>query len=721
MISWPIRRKLLAMVLLPLVVVLPLLGVVLLVWGNAALDRLLITKVQSDLAVANGYFERELGEVAASTGAVADSNALHRALAGPGPLDQPALQALLLRYKAREGLDFINLRDAQGRLLLANVDSAADTVPPLVLRTSGSAGAADDRTTAAVAVLQPAEQGLLSTALRARVAVPLVPTRNAQPTQRSHEERAMVVLAAAPVRAADGRLLAHVQAGMLLNRNLPFIDHINQIVYPEGALPFGSRGTATLFLDDVRISTNVRLFAGHDAGNVPASAALAGSTAAERRSGEQRAIGTRVSMAVRDAVLGRGETWLDRAFVVSDWYVSAYQPLRDASGQRVGMLYVGYLERPYTHLKYGVLAGIGAVFFGVMLLAAVWSARWARRIFRPLEQMAQTMQRVEGGVLAARVGRVDSGDEIGALAGHLDHLLDTLADKTAALQRWNTELDHKVAQRTAALEERTRDLQAAQAQLLRSEKMAAVGQLTASIAHEVNNPIAVIQGNLDLARELLGPDAQRVQAELKLVDQQIERMRLIVTQLLQFARPNEFAGYVEPVDTGRALEDCLVLTGHLLSRTRISIERELRASRPAGINRQELQQVLVNLLVNAIHAMPDGGRLTLRTHDWADDQGRPGVCIEVADTGPGLPDELIHALFQPFVTRKKDGTGLGLWISRSLVERYGGDIRAGNRPAGDGPGAVMRVLLLTEPEAAAPAVSAVSAAVSLPVATSAAG
>ena len=696
---WPIRRKLLAMVLLPLVVVLPLLGVVLLVWGNAALDRLLITKVRSDLAVAQGYFERVLGEVAASTGAVADSHALHLALAAPGAVDRPALRALLARYKAREGLDFINLRDAEGRWLLADVDMAADTAATAVPAMALPTRAAGHRTTAAVAVLSPAEQGLLSPALRERVAVPLVPTRNAQPTRRSHEDRAMVVLAAAPVRAADGRLLAHVQAGMLLNRNLPFIDHINEIVYPEGALPFGSQGTATLFLDDVRISTNVRLFAGHDAGPDTVTA-TASNEAAERRSGEQRAIGTRVSAAVREAVLGRGDTWLDRAFVVSDWYVSAYQPLRDAADQRVGMLYVGYLERPFTFLKYGVLAGIGVVFFGVMLLAAGWSARWARQIFRPLEQMAQTMQQVEGGALGARVGHVDSGDEVGALAGHLDHLLDTIADKTAALQRWNAELDRLVAQRTAALEERTHDLQAAQAQLLRSEKMAAVGQLTASIAHEVNNPIAVIQGNLDLARELLGGDAQRVHAELALVDQQIERMRLIVTQLLQFARPTEFAGYVEAVDAGRALEDCLVLTGHLLSRTRIVVERELRASRTAGINRQELQQVLVNLMVNAIHAMPDGGRLTLRTADWADGQGRAGVSIEVADTGPGLSDELIRELFQPFVTRKKDGTGLGLWISRSLVERYGGDIRAGNRPAGDGSGAVMRVLLLSEPEAA---------------------
>ena len=160
---------------------------------------------------------------------------------------------------------------------------------------------------------------------------------------------------------------------------------------------------------------------------------------------------------------------------------------------------------------------------------------------------------------------------------------------------------------------------------------------------------------------------------------------------------------VEAVDSARALADCLLLTGHLLVRTRITVVREFRATRCAGINRQELQHVLVNLMVNAIHAMPDGGRLTLRCTDWADAQQRPGVRIDVVDTGPGLGDELLRELFQPFVTRKKDGTGLGLWISRSLVERYGGDIQAANRPPGEGSGAVMSVLLLSEPEAALPA------------------
>ena len=187
----------------------------------------------------------------------------------------------------------------------------------------------------------------------------------------------------------------------------------------------------------------------------------------------------------------------------------------------------------------------------------------------------------------------------------------------------------------------------------------------------------MIQGNLDLMRELLGPSAASVREELALIDSQIERMRLIVTQLLQFARPNEYAGYVEKLEPQRVLDDCLVLVAHLLARQHIRIVREDRATAPVAINRQELQQVLVNLLVNAIQAMPEGGTLTLATADWPEG---PGAVTSVADTGEGLPPDMLTRLFQPFVTRKPDGTGLGLWISRSLVERYGGELRAANVP-----------------------------------------
>lgn len=668
-----VRHKLLAIALLPLAVVFPLLVLALMLWSHVAYDRLLTAKVRADLAVANGYFQQVLYEVGAGTRGVAMSLALHQALEGarahggalvappPGGVsaygdrypDLTDLHELLLDERERLGLDILML-------------VRPDDVPTDSLTGSTSYSAT-------LRLMTPSELTEWGPHLLERTAIPLVDTRNASPTERQTEDRAMVMLASLPVPDAQGRPWAVLHGGLLLNQNLAFIDHINRIVYPEGSLPFGSLGTATLFLDDVRITTNVRLFQ------------------------DQRAIGTRVSQAVRDAVLGQGQTWLDRAFVVNDWYVSAYQPLQDARGERVGMLYVGYLERPYRWMRYGMLGVMGLIFLAVMALAAVFSVRWARSIFRPVEQMNDTIKRIEDGETGARVGTIVARDELGALANHLDHLLDVVEDNTRRLREWAETLDLKVQERTRELEASNASLRQAQQQLVKSEKLAAIGQLTASVAHEINNPIAVMQGNLDLIRQELGPAADPVLGELRLLDEQVERMRLIVTQLLQYARPTEFAGYVDQQDVNQVATDCLVLVGHLLQQRRIRVEQDCRASARAGINRQELQQVIINLMINAVQAMPDQGCLTLRTSDWVDDVTGTtlGTIVEVADTGPGLGPAVLERLFSPFFTTKNDGNGLGLWISQGLVERYGGRLEAGNRP--DVQGAVFRLRLLTEP------------------------
>ncbi|MFN4166634.1 MAG: sensor histidine kinase, partial [Ferrovibrio sp.] len=126
-------------------------------------------------------------------------------------------------------------------------------------------------------------------------------------------------------------------------------------------------------------------------------------------------------------------------------------------------------------------------------------------------------------------------------------------------------------------------LRQAQQQLIRSERLATIGQLSAGLAHEINNPIAVIQGNLDLVRETLGPAATPVQAELALIDAQVERIRLIVTRLLQHARPTEFAGYVEPLALPAVLDDCVVLVERLLQQRGIRLRRDDRATTAAYI------------------------------------------------------------------------------------------------------------------------------------------
>ena len=675
-----VRNKLLAMALLPLLVAFPLLVLALALWGNVAYDRLLITKVRSDLAVAHGYFDQVLGEVGSGTLGVASSQVLYAALQPTRPTDRNGLNEQLALARERLALDFLVLYDAQGKPIARAVPtglSAADATAPIppMPAALGSAPRAADRSDARarLLVLEPEALAALAPHLSPRLRIPLVATRNAAPATREAEHRAMVMLATHAVRDAAGKTIAVLAGGLLLNQNLDFIDHINRIVYPDDSLPFGSQGTATLFMDDVRITTNVRLFQ------------------------DQRAIGTRVSQTVRDAVLGRGQTWLDRAFVVNDWYVSAYEPLLDARDQRIGMLYVGYLEAPFRLVRYAMLGAMGLIFLLVMALSAWFSLRWARSIFQPVQRMNRTMQLVEEGQSQARVGEISARDELGALAGHLDELLDVIDDKTAALQRWGEELDHKVAERTAELEASNASLQLAQQHLVKSEKLAAIGQLTASIAHEINNPIAVMQGNLDLMRETLGEAGQPVKSELKLLDEQVERMRIIVTQLLQYARPTEYAGYVETLDINRTLEDCLVLVSHLLAQTNIVVQRDLQATRRAGCNRQELQQVVINLMINAIQAMPQGGTLRLVSRDWTDSAGRVGVRLCVQDSGSGLTPEVLDRLFRPFFTTKNDGNGLGLWISQGLVERYGGHITAENRS--EVQGASFCVALLTEPHA----------------------
>lgn len=157
--------------------------------------------------------------------------------------------------------------------------------------------------------------------------------------------------------------------------------------------------------------------------------------------------------------------------------------------------------------------------------------------------------------------------------------------------------------------------------------------------------------------------------------------------------------YVVPALDHRVLDDALLLVGHLLAHARIVVERRSGATTRAGINRQELQQILVNLLTNALQAMPEGGKLWLNTDDHVDAHGRAGVILEVGDTGAGLDAKARDQLFRPFFTTKTDGNGLGLWISIGLVERYGGSIRGENwRERGtDRSGAVFTVMLLSDP------------------------
>jgi signal transduction histidine kinase len=624
-----------------MLVVMPLLLSSTFTQWSSKLDDLLIAKVNGELTIAHQYMARILETSEDKIEALGNSAVFARVVAdGNG-----AKIAKYLETQQRElGLDFLYLADVSSVFSPTSNDRYFNHFvdwPVVKSAVDGTARTEIDLFTAN-------DLGLFSEELVKRAQIDLVPTQAAVPTDKIVESRGMVIHTASPFEV-DGKRAALV-AGILLNRNLEFIDTINDLVYPEASLTDGSTGTATLFLDDVRISTNVRLFE-----NV-------------------RALGTRVSAIVRSTVLDNGEVWLDRAFVVNDWYISAYEPIIDSHGARIGMLYVGFLDTPFRTAKLRTLWITVATLLAVVALSVPIFLRWARAIFRPLEGMLKTISKVEAGELGARTGWTRTDDEIGQVALHLDDLLGQIQERDGRLRGLAAELNDRVEERTRELSDANKRLEATTKQLVVSEKLAAIGEITAGIAHEINNPMAVIQGNIDVVRQELGDATKDIETELRLIDEQVHSVNVLVNKLLQFARPDEYSDVIELQIPDEVLSDCLVLVQHLMNKVKIDVERSQMAKGAVSMNRTELQQVLINLIVNAIHAMPDGGALCLATKNETKEE-ISGITVIVEDTGKGMAKDVLDKVFDPFFTTKqREGTGLGLSISQTIVTRYGGEI-----------------------------------------------
>lgn len=230
----------------------------------------------------------------------------------------------------------------------------------------------------------------------------------------------------------------------------------------------------------------------------------------------------------------------------------------------------------------------------------------------------------------------------------------------AALQKYAQNLEEMV-------EQRTHELQAAQAQLVRTEKLAALGRLAAGIAHEVNNPLQPILNCLEVAIEDV-EHGNKIDAEvLRVAEREVVRIKSIVTRLLDFARPSTTDKVA--LDLHGLIEEILVLTKKQLERMNIELQLRLESTYPLTGNPNQIKQVLLNVVLNAMQAMPNGGRLSIFTYD-----NENGVVTEIRDNGVGMSEETIAQIFEPFYSTKDDGTGLGLAVSYGIVQGHGGEI-----------------------------------------------
>jgi two-component system NtrC family sensor kinase len=183
---------------------------------------------------------------------------------------------------------------------------------------------------------------------------------------------------------------------------------------------------------------------------------------------------------------------------------------------------------------------------------------------------------------------------------------------------------------------------------------------------------------MDVLRGELGEDIGRVQVEVDLILEQVARIHAIVDKLLRYSRPSRYEAELQEVEPNRLVDETLVLVEHEIAAKDLRIETSREATNSIIINAQELQQVLVNLLVNAAHASDTGGLITVGTRNC---DGGEGVSITIRDRGVGISDEHLPRIFDPFFTTKRlGGTGLGLSVSYGLLRRYGGDIKVTSEP-----------------------------------------
>ncbi|MBM4068286.1 MAG: PAS domain S-box protein [Planctomycetes bacterium] len=243
------------------------------------------------------------------------------------------------------------------------------------------------------------------------------------------------------------------------------------------------------------------------------------------------------------------------------------------------------------------------------------------------------------------------------------------------------ERSHDILAKTVAeLEAKNEEIRAMTQQLWQAAKLASVGELAASMAHELNNPLATVSLRIESVLSRTQADDPR-RKQLTVIDQEIKRMGDLVGNLLQFARRG--GDQISTVEIRDELACAVDLINHHLRKRMITIVQDLAPDTPAiYADRQKLRQVFLNVLTNAGDAMPRGGTLTLRTSPTTLDDGEPGIRIAFTDTGFGIPDELLPRIMEPFFTTKEEGkgTGLGLAICRRIVQEHRGTISIQSTP-----------------------------------------
>ena len=526
----------------------------------------------------------------------------------------------LVKIKQREKLDILTVTDKTGKVLLrtSNLTLVGDdeSQQELVKQVLTTKEPVEATVIVSVDDLQKESPELAYQAYFKFIDTPM-----ARPRKETEEASGMMLEAAAPIFDLQNNIIGIVYGGDLLNRNYELVDQIKQTVYQDLKYDGKDIGTATIFQDDVRISTNVK----NDDGS--------------------RAVGTRIAQEVYNQVVVKGEPYIGRAYVVNNWYITAYEPIRDINNQIIGILYVGILEQKYLDLqRQTVLAFLGISLLGVFM-AMTLSYFLSRTISQSINKLASASRDIAHGNLEAKV-EIKSNDE-------LQELADTFNFMTSALKKRDEQLKEFTTKK-----------------IMESERLAMIGQLAANVAHEINNPLQGIVAYSYLLLEKM-PGENSTKPYVQKIANQANRCTEIIRGLLDFSRQRK--PQKTPSDVTGLLGECISLIENQALFQNVQIVKDFSNLPEVVIDPSQIQQVFLNMIINAAEAMDGNGKLTLTTRFFSAERS---IGVEFADTGHGISEENIERIFDPFFTTKDvgHGTGLGLAISYGIVKEHKGNI-----------------------------------------------
>ncbi len=542
------------------------------------------------------------------------------------PLEQEVkgdLGLVLQNVYHESGMDFLTLVGPDGRVIYRahNALKCGDDISgiPIIRKALN-----DQKFTKGTMVVSQDYLNNESEALAGRAIINIEETPKARPISKEIENRGMIIAAVVPFLSLDSddneKMIGLLLGGYLLNNYFEIVDKIKSETFQDQSYKGEDIGTATIFFDDLRISTNVK---GKD---------------------DKRAIGSRMSEEVYDYVINQGRVWADRAFVVNNWYITSYEPIRDPDNNIIGSLYVGLLEDPFKEPQKFII-----VLFIIMLsLSAIACLLlmffYTRKLLKPIDNIIEMSEKVINGDLSARCC-IQSANEMGRLCSTINQMAE-------------------------AIEQREKELQkTTQQQIIQSEKLASVGRLSAGIAHEINNPLTGVLTFAYLLRQKKNNTKKDLE-DIDVIIRETTRVSEIVRGLLDFAR--QTPSQKENININDILRQILKLIIRQKEFMNVSIEENYFNNIPSFHgDKSQLQQVFLNIILNAGEAIPRNGKITISTSSNEDH-----ILVSIEDSGCGIKKENLDKIFDPFYTSKPPGkgTGLGLSISYGIVQQHGGYI-----------------------------------------------